>query len=174
MRIKVLIFMKKLFYLLFTCSLFNYTSASGQEKLKNENYTEFQFATPVKIKLVTDSTLTEPQANQNAFLAYSISKLWQEDSCGAKGYRRNIIFFLDSQRDRVLYKPVDIFRLLGTPNNITNDNPIVIYEYSIEKDQQCAITKQIAAFIYNEKGRLLTISITLVNTEHPVISEDLR
>lgn len=165
--------MKKLFYLSFLCSLFHHISASGQEKLKNENYAEFQFATPAKINLVTDSTLTEQQANQDAFLAYSISKLWQEDSCGAKGYRRNIIFFLDSQRDRVLYKPVDIFRLLGAPDNITKTLQLVIYDYTIEKDQECTITKQIATFIYAEE-RLLNISTTLVNTKHPVISENLR
>lgn len=109
-----------------------------------------------------------------SFIIYSISKLWNEDTCGHKGYRLNIAIFLEHKISSgyLILRKNDIIYHFGMPYDISeykddgfleSDNSTKVYVpeldvdyiiliYPIVKDRECKNIKEFVEFRIDRKN----------------------
>lgn len=139
----------------------------------NDHYYYYQIDTIER----TDEIFKLPNPySDTSFLIYSISKMWDEDTCGHKGYRINLVQFLQSKikdENLVLYKK-DIIYYFGKPYDVLDsvysqkeiqvgDSLKVVLvpqfntytqtiRYPIVKDRDCKNIKEFVEFRIDRKN----------------------
>lgn len=165
-----------LFIFLLLC--FNWHSVFAQDKkdlpsIFNNNDHYFFYRTDT-IKSNDEIFQFPNPYGDTSFIIYSISKLWNEDTCGHKGYRINIANFLKAKINSgcLFLHEKDIIYHFGVPYNISEykdngflesdnltkihvpelDVDFVILIYQITKDRECKNKKEFIEFRIDRKN----------------------